>query len=256
VIIIPMLNPPALRAAQRRSPIDGLDMNRCYPGDASGSVTQVITNFISSVVLPEAEVVVDLHTGGTGAVYMPSALMHPLAEGTLMADTLKAVRAFRAPAGVVIDESDKPDMFDTFAESLGKIFIFAELGGGGVARETIAVAEAGIYNTLIHFGIRAGTPVVPEWRGRRESRLFEVPDLQHIASATANGLYEPLVELGEEVVTAQALGLIYPIDDPWGDPVAVTAPKAGVLLMRRASGRIDEGQRAAVIGRAHPDSGR
>jgi predicted deacylase len=37
IILIPSLNLPAARAATRLSPLDGMNMNRAFPGDAEGS---------------------------------------------------------------------------------------------------------------------------------------------------------------------------------------------------------------------------
>src|SRR5438874_10373954 len=42
IIVIPVLNVPAFRAAQRESPFDGGNMNRAFPGDARGSITRRI----------------------------------------------------------------------------------------------------------------------------------------------------------------------------------------------------------------------
>ena len=44
VIIIPMMNYPAFQAATRVSPIDQLNMNRVFPGQAPGTITQLIAN--------------------------------------------------------------------------------------------------------------------------------------------------------------------------------------------------------------------
>ena len=42
LILIPALNFPAAQAASRLSPIDGMNLNRAFPGDAEGSVTSQI----------------------------------------------------------------------------------------------------------------------------------------------------------------------------------------------------------------------
>ena len=42
IILIPSLNFPAARAATRLSPLDGMNLNRAFPGDAEGPVTSQI----------------------------------------------------------------------------------------------------------------------------------------------------------------------------------------------------------------------
>ena len=66
LIVIPVLNVPAFRAARRDSPLDGENMNRVFPGDAHGTITQRIARFLTDEVLARADVVIDLHSGGTG----------------------------------------------------------------------------------------------------------------------------------------------------------------------------------------------
>src|SRR3954471_10486294 len=66
LIVIPVLNVPAFRAARRDSPLDGENMNRVFPGDAAAAIPQPIPRFVTDEVLPRADVVVDLHSGGAG----------------------------------------------------------------------------------------------------------------------------------------------------------------------------------------------
>ena len=40
VILVPVANPPAFAAHQRRSPLDGLDLNRTFPGKADGTPSE------------------------------------------------------------------------------------------------------------------------------------------------------------------------------------------------------------------------
>ena len=55
VIIIPALNAPALGASARVSPLDGINLNRAFPGDASGSVTEQIACYVETALLPIAD---------------------------------------------------------------------------------------------------------------------------------------------------------------------------------------------------------
>src|SRR5438094_2679649 len=49
VIIIPALNLPAVLAGTRLSPIDGVNLNRAFPGKYNDSVTWLIAHFLTSV---------------------------------------------------------------------------------------------------------------------------------------------------------------------------------------------------------------
>lgn len=61
-------NPLAFRAQTRNTPIDGENMNRLFPGSLSGSITRQMAHQLMEVAVSQADVVVDLHSGGHEAV--------------------------------------------------------------------------------------------------------------------------------------------------------------------------------------------
>ena len=106
VIIVPILSLPAYQAGKRLSPVDGLNLNRTFPGRREGSVTQILAHYVSEVLVPLADVVVDLHSGGNTMGFMPSILASYVADEAVLARTLAAVRAFGAPVGLIIEYLD------------------------------------------------------------------------------------------------------------------------------------------------------
>ncbi len=80
IIVMPAVNLPAVRAAARVSPIDGGNMNRAFPG-GTGGPTALIADFIERRLLPEVDVAVDLHSGGTQSIYSPCAMSTPSRRG-------------------------------------------------------------------------------------------------------------------------------------------------------------------------------
>lgn len=55
IIILPELNPPAVKAWGRNTPIDGLNLNRAFPGRADGSVTERIADAVARILVPMAD---------------------------------------------------------------------------------------------------------------------------------------------------------------------------------------------------------
>ena len=78
VIILPFMNYPAFRAASRVSPIDGVNLNRAFPGDPRGTVTQKIADYFQRVLVPMADFVLDFHSGGKTLDFVPFACGHEL----------------------------------------------------------------------------------------------------------------------------------------------------------------------------------
>jgi predicted deacylase len=64
VVLMPRLCTPACDAGTRESPLDGVNMNRAFPGDPLGSITYRIADFVTSQVLRRSDVVLDIHSGG------------------------------------------------------------------------------------------------------------------------------------------------------------------------------------------------
>jgi N-alpha-acetyl-L-2,4-diaminobutyrate deacetylase len=245
VIIMPALNLPALLAGQRLSPIDGKNMNRVFPGERRGTVTSLVAHFVQTELLPRADVVVDIHSGGRSMYFAPTTVVHRLADKEQMVRTLAAAHAFGAPYGLVLEELDAEGMLDTAAEEMGKIFVSTELGGAAtLSPRTVAIAERGVRNLLAHFGlvngrIDATTP----------TRVMEVPDGSFYLSADAAGLYEPLADVGEAVRRGQPLGQVHDPERPLTAASVKTAAQDGVLMCRHGQGRVARGDTLAVVAR-------
>ena len=131
VIIIPMMNYPAFQAAARVSPIDQLNMNRVFPGQAPGSVTQLIADYFTATLLPMCDYVLDIHSGGKTLEFLPFAAYHELEDKAQQKACAAATLAFAAPYYLSLIEIDAGGMYDTQAETMGKVFVSTELGGGG-----------------------------------------------------------------------------------------------------------------------------
>ena len=64
VIVIPCLNYPAVMSGDRVSPIDGVNMNRAFPGRRDGSVSEMIAHFVYSKIIPLCNGWLVIHSGG------------------------------------------------------------------------------------------------------------------------------------------------------------------------------------------------
>jgi N-alpha-acetyl-L-2,4-diaminobutyrate deacetylase len=250
VIVMPAINPPALAAGTRSSPLDGRNLNRVFPGKARGTPTERIAHAIASAVLPHAVALLDLHAGGVAAAIMPSIMVHRFSDPARMRATLAMMRAFRAPMGIVIKEYDTAGMIDTTAERMGLLFGCCELGGmGTLTPETVAVTETGIRNILKHFGILRGRLETAAWRGRRSSGEAEALSYRHYVKARAAGIFEPFVDLGERVRAGDVVGQIHSLDRPDRAPSIRRARVSGILYARHAFGLIKNGDTVAIVAR-------
>lgn len=250
VIIIPAMNYPAYLAATRVSPIDSLNMNRIFPGKPKGTVTQQIADYFSTVLLPMADYVLDIHSGGKTLEFLPFAAYHELEDKEQQTKCEAATRAFGAPYHLSLIEIDAAGMYDSQAESMAKIFVSTELGGGGTAStKTVAVAKRGVHNLLVHAGILQQEPIEsPE----ANIKLDMQQDNAYVFSQH-NGLLEPCVDLGDSVSSGDLLARVYSTERSGAEPVEYHAKSDGIIMGRHFPSLVKIGDFMNVIARIIKD---
>jgi len=242
IIIVPMMNHPACLAAKRTSPIDGGNMNRSFPGKPDGTVTEKIADYFERYLLPMADIVLDVHSGGKTLEFLPFAAHHILPDKQQQAQCEAAVCAFAAPYSLRMLEIDSVGLYDSAAEARGKVFVTTELGGGGSSTaKTLAIAERGVRNLLVHAGILQGAiqPSPTVW--------LDMPDDDCFITSEHEGLLEYCRDLGEQVIQGEPLARIYSTRRT-GEPVATYhARRSGLLVARHFPGLVQTGDTLAVI---------
>jgi len=243
VIILPALNFPAVQAGTRTSPIDKGNMNRVFPGRPDGTVTEKIADYVTRHLLPLADLVADIHSGGRTLEFVPFAAAHLLPDDkALEGRCIAAMEAFGAPYAMTMLELDAVGMLDTTAEAMGKVFVSTELAGGGTLRaSTVAIAERGLRNLLVHAGILAGTVE------RGESRRLDMPDGDCFVIGQDRGLIEPCADLGERVEKGQVIARIHDLERMDRAPAEYRAKRSGLLAGRHYPGLVQPGDCLAVV---------
>ncbi|MCG8274607.1 N(2)-acetyl-L-2,4-diaminobutanoate deacetylase DoeB [Aquamicrobium sp. NLF2-7] len=242
VIIVPAMNYPAFRAGTRTSPIDRGNMNRSFPGRPDGTVTEKIADYFQRELLPRADLVFDFHSGGRTLDFLPYCAAHILPDKAQEAKAFAAVEAFAAPYSMKMLEIDAVGMYDTAAEDMGKVFVTTELGGGGTARaETVRIARRGIANVLRHAGIVEGATA------KSETRWLDMPSDDCFIFAEDDGLFETMVDLGEDVREGMIIARIHPIGRTGLAPQEIRAKMSGILVARHFPGLIKAGDCMSVL---------
>ena len=242
VIIVPFMNYPAFRAGTRTSPIDRGNLNRTFPGKPDGTVTEKIADYVQRHLLPRADFVLDIHSGGRTLDFLPFAAIHVLDDKAQQARCSAAMQAFNAPYSMTLLELDAVGMFDTAAEAAGKVFVSTELGGGGSATaRSVAVADRGVRQFLIHCGICRG-----ELEQRPTVRL-DMPDGDCYVTSLHDGLLEMCRDLGDTVRKGELIARVHDVRRTGTAPVDYHARRDGLLAARHFPGLIGCGDTLAVV---------
>jgi predicted deacylase len=241
VILFPMANYPAALAGRRVSPIDDANLNRIFPGDPNGGVTQQIAWFITQELIPRADLVCDLHSGGSSLMYAPCALMTRFEDAARTAKLRQALEAFGAPLAYIAQPAQGQGADQTLggvAARQGVMALGTELGGAGTVTPAAAeMARRGVRNLLVYLGIM---PEAARLAPPSPTRVLGVvPD--GFLYAPENGVFEPFVEPGDTVTAGQPAGRIHFPETPWLPPVHLTFPGAGFVLCRRVPARTMRG---------------
>jgi predicted deacylase len=240
LIFLTSANFPAAMAGTRTSPIDQGNLNRSFPGDPDGGVTAQIAWYIEQVLLPQCDYVFDLHSGGSSLMYLPSGLSRRHADAERMARSLALLEAFGAPVSYVTDAPQGEDRTLTAAAARqGVVHLGTELGGGGtLSIAALRTAQEGIRRALKLVGALADNMAVT---AAPPTRLLQVRGADYFVYAPDAGLFEPLVDVGDEVVAGQKAGIIHFHDTPWREPAAAAFQRAGTVLCKRMPCRTERG---------------
>lgn len=231
IILVPMLNRPAVEVGTRLSPLDGCNMNRAFPGRPDDTITGMIAHYVSSTILPMADLVVDIHSGGSSTLFLPSVNMHEVENQEQMRKMLDAGRAWGAPYVFIYRDVAGAGLLPTLAEQMGKVTLGTEMGSKSqFGVETLGITARGVENVLDWANIlkRSSASAPPE------PQLVAATEEADYIMASASGLFEPLCELGDEVKSGNRLGQIHSIEHPERAPIPVLAQTNGMVMARRA----------------------
>jgi hypothetical protein len=242
VILLPMANFPAAQAGLRTSPIDRRNLNREFPGDPNGDVTQQIAYYISSTLLPMADVVYDLHSGGSSLAHLPAVSMKRSPDKAFEKRAYAALQSLGAPLAYITEGAQGTGREETLgaqAAARGIIALGSELGGSGtVARPGLRIAERAVRNLMVHMGILPESARIP---ADGPMRVTRVGGADYFVYASEAGVWEPCVELGDMVEAGQLAARIHTPETPWAPPAEVHFARDGLVLVRRLPARTVRG---------------
>ncbi len=233
LVAIPILNVFGFLAMKRALP-DGRDLNRFFPGSASGSLASRLAHALVTEVLPAVDVVIDLHSGADQRYNHPHLRYTEGDEASL-----ELSRVFDPP--LILRASVRPRSIRAHLTSTGKRYVLFE---GGKARsldnDAIREAHRGITRVMEHLGL---------WNGPSDSErgAVNVHDSKWMR-APMSGLFQPIMDNGSQVEQGMVLGLI---SDPYGgDAKQVKATMAGHILCVNTAPVVNQGDALFHLGLA------
>lgn len=248
LILIPTINQPAARASTRLSPLDGKNLNRAFPGSPEGSPTDQIADYLTRVLFPMADIVIDIHTGGRGMKFYPCTCMDLVSDKRQLKTMLEATLAWNTDFLMLyLTNIAGTGLLPVEAERQGKIVVTTELGGGEwYPADVHRLTQSGLQNVLIHLGVIAGKEETRASLGKPPTRLVRSLNKQDYVMAPESGFFESLVDLGTRVEVGQPVGELHFLERPDRPAEVITAQSAGYVICFRSPCRTQQGDCLAV----------
>lgn len=232
IIVLPALNLLAVRQGARVSDVDGVNLNRSMPGDPFGGPANQVANILATELLPLADFMIDIHSGGSKSVYVPSTFVYSGPTEQAWQRKITAVDAMDLPFAIVVEPSLKAGSLSGAADAAGVWMISTELGGAGtIDPQVLSQARSGLRRLLDVVGVLPGNSRVDGIAGSQTSWITLEPDSAIIS--TVSGLFEPTVELGQSVAAGQLVGRVHFIEELSRSPEEFFAPYDGIVAVTR-----------------------
>jgi len=245
VLLVHVANVPSfLKRTIYYTPQDWKNLNRVFPGDPQGSLSQRLAYVLTREVVDRCDVLVDMHCGDGNEDLLPYSYWMISGDEALDRRTRELALAFGLKH-IIIDTTRTKDPADSkylgnTAILRNKPAITTEAGlSGGREEEFITLNIQGVLNVLRHLKMMEGpVPALtdPVWIDRYE-----------VVTSPATGLFYPLTKMGHWVQTGERVGFV---TDLLGRKVGdVLAPYSGIVLYIISTPPISQGEPLFEVGR-------
>lgn len=202
LILVHITNVSAFEAKmQYVGPIDGKNLNRCFPGDKNGTHTEQLAYFISEEVYGQSDFFLDLHSGDIHEDLMPFTLYHRDASEEVRMESRKIGELMNL--GPVIGSGSDCGSINGMAMKYNIPGVLAELGCRGECNVDQAILyKDRILNVLYYYGLLDG-----------EAEVLNPEEVDYVhcmycLDADIGGLWYPSYGAGDEVSEGELVGYI------------------------------------------------
>lgn len=205
---LPLVNPMGFENVSRYINADREDLNRCFPGDAHGSMGERFAHKLFELVTgTDPDIVIDLHNDWIQSV--PYLLLEPPARYRSPEVRQRTIEAARATGLLMVQDCDTaPDLSRTLTAALvssGVPALTIEAGGAcGIVETGVAAGTNAVLGVLRHLGVIDG-PASMDNRGPSADLL----EYTNRPLSTSSGIVRFSVSPGDAVKANQKLARIY-----------------------------------------------
>ncbi len=224
VMVLHLTNPPAFWGkSQYWNPLDGKNLNRCFPGDPEGSASERMAARVIQE-LRQANYWVDMHGGDIHEELVPFTIFSDHASDEVRKTSEAMARAYGIPR-LIRSGSVAGGSYAAAAE-LGVPAILPESGQvGQLDPVSQAIHVQGVFDVLHLLGFLEGDPT-PHTAPQVYTRFVW-------SRASQQGFWRPRVHPGDRIALGALAGILH---DVYGETLEeVRSPEAGEVLFTASS---------------------
>lgn len=237
LIVVPVMNIPAFTARSIYiCPLDGKNLNRVFPGNARGTGSEQIADWVFRNVISQANYYVDLHGGDLIEALVPFTIFFRSGNERVDKISLEMAKTFGIHFLVC---SETPGSTFCAASRAGIPSILAESGGQGIwTLQHVADHTNGLNRLMRHLNMIPGGTPNPSPSTLLERFLW--------LRSEHNGFWYPAVDVNDRVKAGQNLGCV----KDYEGRVLQTAvsPADGVVLFLVSSLAINQTDPLLAVG--------
>ncbi|WP_257004358.1 succinylglutamate desuccinylase/aspartoacylase family protein [Streptomyces sp. SA15] len=253
IVICPVANPPAAYGGRLGvSPVDGVNINRVFPGDPDGGPTERLAAWLFATLLDGADAYADLHAGAIDLT-LDDFVGYRLTGDAALDAQAEAMARSVGYRDVIVGLTADGGNSHAAAARQGIAAILIETGtAGDRTPATVRRLLDGLYRLLRHIGcLDPAGPYGDDEPSGPAPAPRPVRDWVWVglAASEATGLWYPEAATGDEVTEGQVIGRI--IDPAGGPEHKVTATATGRIFYGMNGFTVAPGAELAAIAAPH-----
>ncbi len=205
-----------------------MNLNRAFPGHPEGSVTSQIAHYLTTVLFPLSDVVIDIHSGGRSMEFVPCSHMHLVPDKEQRKKMLAAMLAWNTDFSFLYADIAGSGLLPVEAENQGKIVVTTELGGGeGVSAQVHRICSIRTAQRARSFGASQRSRTNPPKSRQAPAILVQALNREDYLLAPESGIFEICIDLGQFGTRRRSR---------WCDPHLERTDRAPEPIIARSSG--------------------
>lgn len=234
LVAVPIVNPMAFTSGQRWDPYDNVDMNRIFPGDPEGTMTERVAHSFFAIFARRADYIIDLHSAEFPDELIPHIRIRVDRPTRQYLDLVASTGINAVWKGPSIK-----GMLQTQAFQSKIPCVTVEIGAAGaITKSDVTVGTTAVKNVMAVLGMIDEKASIPD-------RQILLQSNEAWIRSPFGGIFKPAITLGQFVKKGDVIGDI--IDPTSYKTEDIESPLSGIVTGMSHQPIVRSGTRLAMV---------